>query len=157
MSIYPKDAYVGNPVRVVAHACPVCGKKECRCHKGSGVCSVVVDDANNKVYLYGNIQHENYHQPGGACIAYTAVESAGFQRDGRLAADEWFEGEQDNNNVVLEHVPLHDNSLLVFLNGIKQREGAEYDYTINNKAIHFNFYALLPTDRVEVMYEYGDC
>ena len=120
-----------------------------------GVCAVVVDDANNKVYIYGNVMHENYHVPGGIDTPYTAVESAGFSRDGRMGADEFFDGVQENNSVVLAHVPINDNSFLVFLNGVKQREGAEYDYTVNNKAVHFNFYSLLATDRVEVMYEYG--
>lgn len=120
-----------------------------------GICTAVVDDANNRVYLYGNIVHENYHVPGNECVAYTAVESAGYQRDGRLGADEFFDGVQDNNNVALSHEPLMDNSFLVFLNGVKQREGAEYDYTVNGRLVHFNFYTLLDTDRVEVMYEYG--
>jgi hypothetical protein len=44
---------------------------------------------------------------------------------------------------------------MVFLNGVKQREGNEYDYTVNENVVHFNFYQLLPTDRVEVIYEYG--
>lgn len=162
-SDFCKHSYVGSPVKAIAHPCPVCkkGPGKCHCkHKGCpvppmGVCQVVVDDANGKVYLYGNVAHENYHVPGGACIAYTAVESAGFETSGRMGADELFEGEQDNNNVTLEHEPLRDNSLLVFLNGVKQVEGAERDYTVEGRKIHFNFYEILPTDRVEVMYEYG--
>lgn len=120
-----------------------------------GICTAVVDDANGKVYLYGNIIHENYHIPGNDCLAYTAVESAGFATDGRLSADEFFDGVQDNNNVILANAPIVDNTFLVFLNGIKQREGGEFDYTVNGKAVHFNFHTILPTDRVEVMYEYG--
>lgn len=162
-SDFCKDSYVGSPVKAIAHPCPVCkkGPGKCHCkHKGChpapmGVCQVVVDDANGKVYLYGNVVHENYHVPGGACIAYTAVESAGFETSGRVGADELFEGEQDNNNVTLEHEPLRDNSLLVFLNGVKQVEGPERDYVVEGQKIHFNFYEILPTDRVEVMYEYG--
>lgn len=127
------------------------------CNKGKNICAAVVDDANHLVYLYGNITHENYHVPGNQCVAFTAVEAAGFARDGRLGADEWFEGVQDNNNVSLAHTPFQDNSMFVFLNGVKQRKGAEYDYTVNNNIVHFNFYSLLPTDRVEVMYEYEAC
>lgn len=161
-SDFCKHAYVGSPVKAIAHPCPVCkkGPGACKC-KGNcgmspmGVCQVVVDDANGKVYLYGNIVHENYHAPGGACIAYTAVESAGFEVNGRMGADEWFDGEQEHNNISLAHTPLIDNSFLVFLNGVKQRQGAEYDYVISENVIHFNFHELLPTDRVEVMYEYG--
>ena len=159
-SDFCKHAYVGNPVKSIAHPCPVCKKKACECKKDchkapAGICAAVVDDANGVVYLYGEIFHENYHVPGNNCMAFTGVESAGFGRNGRLGADEWFDGEQDNNNVGLAHTPFKDNSLLVFLNGIKQREGNEYDYTINENVVHFNFYQLLPTDRVEVMYEYG--
>ena len=162
-SDFCKHSYVGSPVKAIAHPCPVCkkGPGKCHCkHKGCpvppmGICQAVVDDANNKVYLYGNVTHENYHVPGNACIAFTAVQAGGFALDGRLGADELFVGEQDNNNVTLSHDPLMDNSFFVFLNGVKQVEGPENDYTVNGRLIHFNFYQLLPTDRVEVMYEYG--
>lgn len=161
-SDFCKHSYVGSPVKAIAHPCPVCkkGPGKCQCkHKGCGmpmgICQAVVDDVNGKVYLYGNIVHENYHAPGNACIAYTAVESAGFEINGRMGADEWFEGEQEHNNVTLAHTPIIDNSFLVFLNGVKQRQGAENDYTINDNVVHFNFHELLPADRVEIMYEYG--
>ena len=62
---------------------------------------------------------------------------------------------QDNNNVTLSFTPLVDNTMLVYLNGLKQRRGEEYDYTLNGKTVHFNFYNLLPTDVVEVMYTYS--
>lgn len=160
---YCKQSYIGAPVRAYVHACEYCGchghKKEgcscgCHSHNTGGVCAAVVDDANGRVYLYGNIVHENYHVPGGDCIAYAAVSGAGFG-EFRVDRDEFFEGEQDNNNIQLEKEPLLDNTLLVFLNGVKQRAGAENDYTVNGKTIHFNFYQLLPTDRVEVMYTYS--
>ncbi len=162
-SDFCKDSYVGSPVKAIAHPCPVCkkGPGKCHCkHKNChvppmGLCQAVVDDANGKVYLYGNIVHEDYHVPGGACIAYTAVNSGGFELDGRMAADEIFEGEQDNQTVILAHTPVIDNSFLVFLNGVKQIVGVENDYTVDGNRIHFNFYEILPTDRIEVMYEYG--
>lgn len=160
-SDFHKHTYVGAPVKAIAHPCPVCKKKACCCKKKPGcmppmgICTAVVDDASGKVYLYGNVIHENYHVPGNACIAYTAVESAGFETSGRRGADEIFVGEQDQNNVTISHAPLMDNSFLVFLNGVKQVEGPENDYTVDGQKIHFNFYQLLPTDRVEVMYEYG--
>ena len=125
------------------------------CPHKEGVCQVVVDDANDRVYIYGNVVHENYHVPGGNCIAYAAVESAGFTAPGRLCNDEVFNGEQDLNEITLEHTPLQDNTFLVFLNGVKQVAGGENDYTITGATIHFNFYQLLPTDRVEVMYTYA--
>lgn len=158
---YCKNSYIGAPVKAMVHACEYChcgkhGGPGCKCKppKG-GICAAVVDDANNRVYLYGNIVHENYHVPGGECIAYAAVESAGFTAPGRLEKDEFFEGEQDNNEVTLSETPLEDNTLLVFLNGLKQREGEEHDYVLQGDTIHFNFYELLPTDVVEVMYTYG--
>lgn len=160
-SDFCKDSYVGSPVKAVAPVCPVCKKKggcKCKgkCAPAPGICTAVVDDASGKVYLYGNIIHENYHVPGNNCIAYTAVTSAGFINDGRKGMDEIFEGVQDNNEVKLSKEPFLDNTLLVFLNGVKQVEGPENDYMIDGKKIHFNFYELTPTDRVEVMYEYGD-
>ena len=159
---YCKESYIGAPVKAVVHACEYCkcgkhpkGDCHCGCHAPKGICSAVVDDANNRVYLYGNIVHENYHVPGGECVAYAAVESAGFTAPGRLEKDEFFEGEQDSNECTLTETPLKDNTLLVFLNGLKQREGEEYDYVLNGNTVHFNFYELLPTDVVEVMYTYG--
>lgn len=158
---YCKASYIGAPVKSVVHACEYCtcgknGGPGCHCKPKGGICAAVVDDANNRVYLYGNIVHENYHVPGNNCIAYTAVESAGFHAAGRLDMDEFFEGEQDNNNIGLAHAPIKDNTLLVFLNGVKQREGNEYDYVFTaENVLHFNFHELIATDKVEVLYTYG--
>lgn len=158
---YCKDSYIGAPVKAVVHACEYChcgkhGGPGCKCKRPKGgVCSVVVDDANNRVYLYGNIVHENYHVPGGECVAYVAVESAGFHATARQK-DELFEGVQDNNNIRLAETPIRDNTFLVFLNGVKQREGNEYDYVFTaDNVLHFNFHNLLDTDKVEVLYTYG--
>lgn len=145
---YCKQSYIGSPVKAIAHVCP-CGSNACTCgheHAG-GICSAVVDDASGKVYLYGNVVHENYHVPGNACVAYTAVESAGFTADGRLGADEVF----TTADITLAHIPFKDNSLLVFKNGLKLIQ--DTDYTLDEKNIHIN--GFVSTDRVEVMYEYG--
>lgn len=161
---HPKSDYIGTPVKHIAHSCEVCGhdhhhctcKGGCSCkHHHEGICLAVVDDANDRVYLYGNIIHENYHVPGNQCIAWTGVASAGFGAVGRMNGDEFFEGEQDQNTVRLKECPVRDGSLMVFLNGVKQREGNEHDYIVTDNAIHFNFYELLPTDVVEVIYVYG--
>lgn len=156
-----KDSYIGAPVKAIANACQYCHGKGCpHCsHKGhkcgpQGVCAVVVDDANNKVYLYGNIIHENYHVPGNQCVAYTTVAGTGFEGTGRAYADQYYVGEQDNNNIVLPNTPLNNERFMVFLNGLKQRQGGEYDFIVEDNKIHFNFYDLLATDTVEVMYEY---
>lgn len=156
---YCKDAYVGSTLKTPGNLCVAChkDKKHCTCAGKDGcggICQAVVDDANGVVYLYGNVTHENYHVPGGNCIAYTGVTTAGTHPRGRVGADELWEGEQDGNNITLTHEPLRDNTLFVFLNGVKQVYGPEADYVIEGRKIHFNFYDLLPTDRVEVMYEY---
>lgn len=157
---YCKESYIGAPVKSVVHASEYChcgknGGPGCKCKSKGGICAAVVDDANNRVYLYGNIVHENYHVPGGNCLAYVAVESAGFHTTA-LQKDELFEGVQDNNNIRLAETPIRDNTFLVFLNGVKQREGNEYDYVFTaDNVLHFNFHDLLDTDRVEVLYTYG--
>ena len=68
--------------------------------------------------------------------------------------EEIFEGEQDNNNIVVAHTPIPESET-VYLNGLKQIEGNERDYrkTADN-TFHFNFYNLLPSDVVEVVYRY---
>lgn len=159
-----KNSYIGAPVKSVMHACEYChcggapkNGCSCGCHSdGNCGTTIVVDDANDKVYVYGKIVHENYHVPGGNCVPYTTVAGAGFDQNGRSWSDEFFEGVQDNNNILLEHTPIVDDRFLVFLNGLKQRMGAEHDFTVEGNQLHFNFYELIPTDIVEVMYEYGE-
>ena len=163
-----KESYIGAPVRAYANVCQYChghgcghcggpkkpcGKDMCGCKK-PGICEAVVDDAAGIVYLYGNVKHEDYHVPNQNCIAYTGVASAGFPNTGSSKGDEVFEGEQDNNNIVLSHKPI-DGTLDVYLIGLKQIEGDERDFqVVSEKKLHFNFYNLLPTDVVEVTYRY---
>ena len=169
-----KESYIGAPVRAYANVCQYChghgcghcgghrvemcgcGKPKgmCGCAKKQGICEAVVDDNAGVVYLYGNVKHEDYHVPSQNCIAFTGVVSAGFPYTGTIKADEIFEGEQDNNNIVVAHTPIPESDA-VYLNGLKQIEGAERDYrkTADN-TYHFNFYNLLPTDVVEVVYRY---
>lgn len=159
-----KDAYIGAPVRAHAHVCEYCHGHGCdHCghhehHHGcectpKGVCEVVVDDANELIYIYGNIKHEDFHAPARGKVPYVAVPG-GLRMSSFAQANELFEGEQDSNNVILAHKPTVDE-MFVFLNGVKQVEGAERDYIVKDeKTIHFNFYALLPNDRVEVVYKY---
>ena len=169
-----KESYIGAPVRAYANVCQYChghgcghcgghrvemcgcGKPKgmCGCAKKPGICEAVVDDAAGIVYLYGNVKHEDYHVPNQNCIAYTGVASAGFPNTGSSKGDEVFEGEQDNNNIVLSHKPI-EGTLDVYLNGLKQIEGTERDFqVVSEKKLHFNFYNLLPTDVVEVTYRY---
>lgn len=160
-----KESYIGAPVRAYANVCQYCHGKGCShcggCKKGMcyapkpGICEAVVDDAAGVVYLYGNVKHEDYHVPEQNCIAYTGVPSAGFPYTGSIKADEVFEGEQDNNNIVVAHLPIKD-SVEIYLNGLKQIEGTERDFQkIADNTFHFNFYNLLPTDVVEVVYRYA--
>lgn len=162
-----KESYIGAPVRAYANVCQYChgnGCGHCGCKKPCGkgmcggtkpgICEAVVDDAAGVVYLYGNVKHEDYHVPSQNCIAYTGVVSAGFPYTGSIKADEIFEGEQDNNNIVVAHTPIEESDA-VYLNGLKQVEGAERDYRkLADNTYHFNFYNLLPTDVVEVVYRY---
>ena len=83
------------------------------------------------------------------------MPSAGFPYTGSIKADEVFEGEQDNNNIVVSHLPIKD-SVEIYLNGLKQIEGTERDFQkLADNTFHFNFYNLLPTDVVEVVYRYA--
>ena len=120
--------------------------------KGKGICAAVVDDVNGKVYLYGNVVHENYHVPGSECFTFTAVESAGFETSGRIGNDEVFTGVQVNNSVILAHLPLIDHSFFVFLNGLKQIPTR--DYSVNGQTVTFTSATLGENDVVEIMYEY---
>lgn len=160
-----KDSYIGAPVRAYANVCQYChgdGCGHCGAHKEhgmcgcgkNGICQAVVDDAAGVVYLYGNVKHEDYHTPQQNNIAYTGIVSAGFPYVGTIKADEIFDGEQDNNNIVVSHIPVKDSDE-VYLNGLKQIEGAERDYQkLSDNTYHFNFYNLIDTDRVEIIYKY---
>ena len=133
-------------------------KHNCCHNSANGLCSVVVDDANNTVYIYGqpgSVLHENYHVPGSDCLTYASITASSNSAPKIMQVDEFFEGEHSGNNISLQHTPSNTTKMLVFLNGLKQRNGSEYDYTINGNIIHFNTYNLLATDVVEVMYEYG--
>lgn len=158
-----KDSYIGAPVRAYANVCQYCGGNGCNhCGKSGScnsqknvICEAVVDDAAGVVYLYGNVKHEDYHVPEQNCIAFTGVVSAGFPYNGTVKKVELFEGEQDNNDIVLSHVPVKD-SVEVYLNGLRQIEGTERDFqSLSDTRLHFNFYSLIESDVVEVIYKYS--
>lgn len=161
---FPKEMFVGTPLKTIAHPCDYCHGKgcgHCRAHVNPacgchdrGICEVVVDDANDLVYIYGNVKHEDFHVPSDV-VAYTAVPSAGFPNTGIRKADEIFEGEQDGNNITVAH-KIMEGTETVYLNGLKQIEGAEFDYTREGQKLHFNFYDILPTDKIEVVYKYTE-
>ena len=121
----------------------------------SGITTAVVDDANELTYLYGNIQHENYHQPAEECVPYVVVPSSWQTYKQLLAKTEVFEGEYVDNTVILEEEPVDHRHVFVFLNGVHQDEGQEFDYLRDGKNVAFRTHVLLPTDRVTVKYHYA--
>jgi hypothetical protein len=123
-------------------------------NRHNGLSTIVIDDANQIAYIYGNVIHENYHQAGKGCESYTVLPiDVAAQQTYKETADEIYEGEFPNNTIQLNFEP--SNEPAVFLNGLKQIKGQEYDYVrpATNK-IQFNFYDLIPTDKVEVIYDH---
>ena len=122
-----------------------------------GLCSVVVDDANNVAYIYGrpgDVVHENYHVPGSDCLSFASVQMPTSEAVvGVQEADEFFVGEHPGDKIALSHTPQANTRMLVFLNGLKQREGDTYDFSSATSELTFHS-ALLATDTVEVMYTY---
>lgn len=123
----------------------------------SGITTAVVDDANELTYLYGNVQHENYHNPTEECQPYVVVP-ANWQTYSQLVANtEVFEGEYPNNTLILEEEPSRVRHISVYLNGVHQDEGQDFDYLLDGKDLEFRTHVLLPQDRVTVKYFYvGD-
>lgn len=123
---------------------------------GPGAMSAVIDDANELTYFYGNIVHENYHVPEEECTPYFTVPTTSdtYVNKALVWAHESYEGVYSGDNITLGKKPSSDWPVLVFRNGIKQREGQDYEYTLTDKVLHFNFDPLLATDWVEVYYRY---
>lgn len=121
-----------------------------------GLQVAVIDDANEVAYIYGNVLHENYHVPEELCLPYFTVEATAetFRNRNFLQGHEMFEGEYSGNNLVLQNKPDAGWPVMVFRNGLKQREGQEYEYSLTDKVIHFNFDTLVASDWVEVYYRY---
>ena len=123
---------------------------------GPGLTTAVIDDANEVAYIYGNILHENYHVPEDLCLPYFTVSATAetFRNRNYLWGHELFEGVYSGDNIVLQEKPDVGWPTFVFRNGLKQREGQEYEYTLTDRTIHFNFHPLEATDFVEVHYRY---
>lgn len=123
---------------------------------GSGLTTAVIDDANEVTYIYGSIVHENYHVPEELCSPYFTVPTTvdTYRNRNYLQGHELFEGEYSGDNITLQHIPDAGWPVMVFRNGLKQREGQDYEYTLTDAVIHFNFSPLLATDYVEVYYRY---
>ena len=123
---------------------------------GPGAMTAVIDDANEVTYFYGNIVHENYHAPEEECTPYFVVPTLYETYVGKQLAQghEVFEGEFPENNITLDKKPSQDWPVFVFRNGLKQREGQEFEYSLTDKVLHFNFSPLVESDWVEVYYRY---
>lgn len=122
----------------------------------AGLQVAVIDDANEVAYIYGNVLHENYHVPEELCLPYFTVEATAetFRNRNLLWGHELFEGEYSGDNITLAQKPDSAWPVMVFRNGLKQRAGQDYEYTLTDKVIHFNFDPLVETDYVEVYYRY---
>jgi hypothetical protein len=134
-----------------------CGKGNCTVKTISriaGLSTAVVDDAEQNVYIYGNIQYENHHNPVMECQPFLSIPLQPSSYKGLAFHEEVFDGEFDNNTITLAHTPDKDNPILVFKNGLKQIPGDERDYNITGDKLHFNFYTLQATDVVDVLYRY---
>lgn len=124
---------------------------------GPGAMSAVIDDANEVTYFYGNIVHENFHVPEEECTPFFIVPTTSdtYVNRNLVWSHEQYEGVFSGNNITLEKLPSTDWPVLVFRNGLKQREGQEYEYTLTDRVLHFNFDPLVATDWVEVYYRYA--
>lgn len=155
----------GEPVRhMCGNPCDPCGtckKPSCggcgpvkQISRIAGISTAVVDDASELTYFYGNILHENYHVPAEECQPYVVVPTNWETYKTLKPKTETFEGEQAGDTVVLEFEPCEARHMFVFLNGLHQDEGADFDYQRTGKSIKFNFHSLVSTDRVTIKYNY---
>lgn len=138
-----------------ASRCPACREKGPISINQGCLQAVVVDDANDVSYLYGNVQYEENHRPEEECLPFVAIPTKWENRTQMMFSTEVFQGEFPNNAIELKHCPNKKHPVLVFLNGLHQDEGQEYDYKLENKLISFTFHQLIPTDRVTVKYYYA--
>lgn len=123
-------------------------------NKMSGINTAVIDDANELTYFYGNVQHENFHVPDGECQPYVVVPTNWDTYRQFIPVTAVYEGAYPNNTIELDHVPSDVRHIYVFLNGVHQDEGAQYDYIFSGKSLEFLDHTLIPTDRVTVKYHY---
>lgn len=174
-SDFCKHTYVGAPVKSIAHPCPVCKEKagECKCKDGAchmptpGLCQAVIDDANNLVYLYGNVVHENYHVPGNDCVAYVAVNSGDANK--KIIFTEELYGsldldvtDPDNPKLTLQHTPAKNGVFLIFSpnsNDPLSLPSYHVDprkYTVDGNVVTFHEQFFTHVSAIAVAYQYGE-
>lgn len=120
----------------------------------AGVSTAVIDDANELTYFYGNIEHENFHKPAAECQPYVVVPTNWQTYSHLHAKTEVFEGEFPNDEILLTKTPSKIRNHYIFLNGLHQDEGQEFDYLLEGNKIRFLNHTLIPTDRVTVKYHW---
>lgn len=118
-----------------------------------GVSTAVIDDANERVYLYGNILHEDYHVPSEECQPYITIPTTIETFRNLVFSTEVFDGEFPDNTIQLAHTPSAAWPVEVYQNGLNQVQGQEADYRLEGDKVIFNT-ALTNTDRVKVVYRY---
>lgn len=119
----------------------------------AGISTAVIDDVNERVYLYGNILHENYHTPAEECQPYITIPTTTNSFRQLAWKTEVFVGEMSEDTIALAETPSKDWLVEVYLNGVNQVEGQEADYRIDGNKIIFNT-PLKDTDRTKVVYRY---
>lgn len=96
-----------------------------------GIKLAVIDDANAKVFLYGNVVFENNHVPKEDCGGVVAVA---------VAVGDFGANYKDVQEVINGEVPGGEYTInaqvatiQVYRNGLYLLEGNEYDYTLIKK------------------------
>lgn len=136
-----------------------CGNTPCQCSpfkeitRLAGVSTAVIDDANERVYLYGNILHEDYHHPVEECQPYITIPTTIQTFRNLVFETEVFSGEMPSNTITLKHTPSKDWPVEVYLNGLNQVQGQEADYRLEGNKVIFNT-NITSTDRAKVVYRY---
>lgn len=120
----------------------------------AGINTAIIDDANEKVYFYGNVQHESFHVPAAECQPYVIVPGSYENYNQLLPKTETFEGDFADNTIILAERPDRARHMFVFLNGAHQDEGQEFDYVLDRNELKFMTHNLITTDRVTVKYFY---
>lgn len=132
-------------------SCNVCTARTPATKPVSGLSTAVVDDANNKTYLYGNVQYEKHHVPSDECEPYVVVPSFFEGLTVPSPTTVVHEGVAQDEIVILGEEPLDGYHLFVFRNGLLQDES---DYSLVETGVQFND-ALLSNDKVVVKYHYN--
>ena len=146
--------------------CDRCHREPSRCicrggpakviNRVAGLTTAVVDDANQTVYIYGNIIHEDHHLPSDcSCQPFIKLPAELLTDYTQIRwIEENFSGEFMDNSIIIKFDPILERPFFVFLNGLKQTMGQEDDYVLKSKTIRFNIAELADGDKVSICYYY---